>query len=308
MSLPLLGRRNLPWRGFVYSSLILGILLIPLIVWQPLSSGQLQWIRPPTLSIISSQLLELTGNRPSLLLYTIICTMTLLAVLRTPPYQRGEDELWCHLFVALWILAPLAVTLVFSWVVRPVFVSRYLIISLPALALLAGAGISRLKRPLLQAAILLLMLCLSTRAIFLWYFEHPKHDWRSATQYVVSESKPGDGAAFYVDSGRKAFAYYQERLDGNPTGLTILELFVRKHGRAIPDLNEPLFSSLPGTYDRIWLILNFDRLFRDRPDRDRIVGTIENSYTKVQERDFIGIRVLLYKRAHPDVEIVQPDE
>ena len=285
-SLPLLGRRNLPWRGFVYSSLVLGILLIPLIVWQPLSSGQLQWIRPPTLSNIFSYLLELTGNRPSLLLYTIICTMTLLAVLRTPQYQRGEDELWGHLFVALWILVPLAVTVVFSWVVRPVFVSRYLIISLPALALLAGAGISRLKRPWLQAAILLLMLCLSTRAIFLWYFEHPKHDWRSVTQYVLSESKPGDGAVFYLDPGRKAFAYYQERLGGNQTGLTVLEMLMREHGRARPDLNEPLLLSLPGTYDRVWLILNHDRLYRDRPDRNRIVGTIENSYTKVQERDF----------------------
>ena len=212
VSLPLLGRKNLPWRGLVFSSLVLGILLIPLIVWQPLSSGQLDWIRPPTASNIYGFFLELTGNRPLLLLYFIICSTTLLAVLRTPPHQRGEYELWGHLFVALWILAPLAVTVVFSWVVRPVFVSRYLIISLPALALLAGAGISRLKRPWLQAAILLVMLCLSARAISLLYFEHPKHDWRSATQYVLSECQPGDGAVFYLDPGRKAFAYYQERL------------------------------------------------------------------------------------------------
>ncbi len=234
VSLALLGRRNLPWRGFVFSILVLGILLIPLIVWQPLNSGQLDWISPPTASNIYGFFLELTGNRPLLLLYFIFCSTTLLAVLRTPPHQRGQYELWGHLFVALWALAPLAVTLVFSWVIRPVFVSRYLIISLPALALLAGAGISRLKRPWLQAAILLVMLCLSARAISLLYFEHTKDDWRSTTQYVLSESQPGDGAVFYLDSGRKAFVYYQERLDGNRTGLTVLELFVREHGRARP--------------------------------------------------------------------------
>jgi hypothetical protein len=156
--------------------------------------------------------------------------------------------------------------------------------------------------------VILVMLCLSARAISLLYFDHTKHDWRSATRYVLSECKPDDGAVFYLDRGRIAFAYYQERLDGNRRGLTVLELFKPAHGRARPDLNEPLLLSLPDRYDRVWLIRNADRVYRNRPDRDRIVGTIENSYTKVQERDFIGTRVRLYKRAHPDVEIVQPDE
>jgi hypothetical protein len=279
--------------------------MIPLIVWQPLSSGQVDWIRPLTASTIYGFLLELTGNRPLLLLYFIFCSMAMLTVIRTPSNLRDKYELWGHLFVALWALAPLAVTMVYSWVIRPVFVSRYLIISLPALALLAGAGISRLKRPWLQAAILLVMLSLSARAISLLYLEHPKHDWRSATQYVLSECQTGDGAVFYLDPGRKAFSFYVERLAGNRTGLTVLELFTPAHGRVRLDLNEPLLLSLPGRYDRLWLILNADRVFLDRSDRDQIVGTIENNYTKVQERDFIGIRVLLYKRAHPDGKMVQ---
>ena len=253
VSLPLLGRKELPWRGFVFSFLVLGIFLIPLCVWQPLNTGQLDWISPPTASDIYGFFLRLAGNRPLLLLYFILCSTALLAVLRTPPHQRGQYELWGHLFVALWVLAPLAVTLVFSWVIRPVFVGRYLILSLPALALLAGAGITRLKRPWLQAAIVLVMLCLSARAISLLYFEHTKDDWRSATSYVLSESQPGDGAIFYLDSGRKAFVYYKERLDGNRTGLTVLELFTRVNGRARLVLNEPVLLSLPGRYERLWL-------------------------------------------------------
>ena len=308
VSLALLGRRNLPWIEFAFSLLVLGILLIPMIVWQPLNSGQLDWISTPTARHIYDFFLQLAGNRPLLVLYFIFCSTTLLAVFRTLPRQRGQYELWAHLLVAIWALAPLAVTMVFSWVIRPVFVSRYLIISLPALALLAAAGISRLKRPWLRTAILLVILCLSARAISLLYIEHTKDDWRSTTRYVLSETQPGDGAAFYLDSGRKAFVYYQQRIDGNRTGLTVLELFVRERGKRGRYLDKPLLSSLPGRYERIWLILNADRVYPDNEDLDRLVGALKNNYTKVQEREFVGIRVLLYKRAHPDGKMLQPVE
>jgi len=125
---------------------------------------------------------------------------------------------------------------------------------------------------------------------------------------VLSETQPGDGAAFYLDSGRKAFVYYQQRIDGNRTGLTVLELFVRERGKRGRYLDKPLLSSLPGRYERIWLILNADRVYPDNEDLDRLVGALKNNYTKVQEREFVGIRVLLYKRAHPDGKMLQPVE
>jgi 4-amino-4-deoxy-L-arabinose transferase-like glycosyltransferase len=301
VSLPLLSPRNLPWRGFAFSILVLSILLIPLVVLQPLNSGMIGWINPPTASDVYSFFVDITGNRSLLLFYFIFCSATLIAVLRTSPYRRAQHELWGHLLIAIWALAPLAVTLVFSWVVKPNFQSRYLMISLPALALLAGAGISRLKRPWLQAAVLLVMLCLSARAISKWYIEYTKEDWRSTTRYVLSEAQPGDGAVFYSFWVWRAFVYYQERLDGNRTGLRVLDLgLLKPDGRTLWHLDEALLSSLPGRYNRIWLILCHDKSFYGDPEKDRIIGTIENSYTKVEERDFLytrgRIRVILYNR------------
>ena len=55
---------------------------------------------------------------------------------------------------------------------------------------------------------------------------------------------------------------------------------MRVKGRARLVLNEPVLLSLPGRYDRLWLILNTDRVFPDNPDRDRLVGALERSLHK----------------------------
>jgi hypothetical protein len=305
LSLPLLGRRKFPWRGFAFSTLVLMILVTPLVILTPWNTGQIDWLPPPSLSDVYSYFVYITGSRLLLLFYFISCSITLLLVLRRSLREGGPYELWNHLFVAIWALAPVTATFVFSWIVKPVFQTRFLIVSLPALPLLAGAGIARLKRPWLQAAVLTVMLCLSARSITKWYGEFTTEDWRNSTRYVLSTAHPGDGAIFYSFWGIHPFSYYQDRIGNKQGGPTVVDLSLPPpgHGKAVKHLNEPLLSSLASKYDNLYFILCYDTSFRGDPDKDEILATIERNYTKVEEREFPfthnRILVLRYSRMSP---------
>ena len=298
----LAGKMAWRWRGLALSTAIIAAFLVPIPLFQPLAHGQIEWVQPLTAQHLFRFFLQIIGgSRALLLLYLVFWVLALASAARKPAESTSSRERWRYLFVSAWILVPVAVATVFSLLVKPVFVDRYLIGSLGAMVLLAGAGIARLQPRWLCVPVLLLFLYGSARCLDRWYSRNAGDDWRSTTAYVLSQAHPGDGAVFYVPAGKRCFDYYRGRLGGSASPTT-LELALETEVDQKPDIQAGLqpLSSLPAAYERVWLFLNHDLGHpgpSDQADRAALLNHLDGNYVLQWERDFADIKVRLYQRS-----------
>jgi len=188
------------------------------------------------------------------------------------------------------------VTLAVS-VVRPVFMPRYLIFSLPALVLLAAAGIARLPR-IAAGAVLIGIVALSLQGDAAYYardFDLQREDWRAATSYVLDHQQAGDGIVFHANQGRMPFDYYSglwHRPD--PT-----IYFPGGNGQVtwrdfMGSPNSHQLERAVSHSGRVWVVLSHTN-DADAAMRS-VTGTLESHLGPPVRADFEGIQVLLYFR------------
>lgn len=226
-------------------------------------AGPLRWIQRPGPKELWDFALRLTGNGGAMLLlgYGVACVAALWPARWTAVRVPWAD--WRYRFLLLWLVFPVAFTLALSFA-RPLFLPRYFFFCLPALLLLAAAGLARLRSGWLLTPALLIFIALSligTRSYYRQDFDLHRDDWRGAADRILSGARPGDAVIFQVAMGRMPYEYYQglagksaERPDilypNHQAGrITFLD-FVDK-----PDLAE-LERTLP-RYERIWLVLSY---------------------------------------------------
>jgi hypothetical protein len=203
---------------------------------------------------------------------------------------------WRYLFVAAWAVLPVLATFIFSLAATPLFVNRYMIVSLPGMVLLAAAGVARLRRAWLQAIIIALVFYLSARSHHWWYTGYRKDDWRQATSFVEARGQAGDAVVFYTYTAKRGFDYYHGRAPEGTVPLATLELapWHKQGRRAQRELDRVLLASLPQAHDRVWLVLWANKAV-DRPDESIILDALRNHYTCVSEEAFHNIRILLFE-------------
>ena len=181
-------------------------------------SGQLFWVPKPSLRIANQVLEALTssGLQPNFYTSTATALLVLTLVVLGAGLARivwllrsGRASLASGPGLALaWLLVPAAAALLESSVGQSVFQARYLLVSLPAVALLLGWAIAAPHVPRVLALVTLAAL-IALRALQLApaYGVSPEN-WRSATAYVVTRARAGDCIAFYPRDNRMPFEYY----------------------------------------------------------------------------------------------------
>ena len=97
--------------------------------------------------------------------------------------------------------------------VQPMFVDRYLIVSVPPLALLSAVGLCRIRGRRLAIVATALILAVAGWATGLHQSRHPKQDLRAAASFVLARSSPDDGMVFQDVNLHDVFAYYAARSD-----------------------------------------------------------------------------------------------
>jgi mannosyltransferase len=134
--------------------------------------------------------------------------------------RRRRAEAWPGALVLAWLLLPMAITVAVSELGHSFFQPRYLLVSLPAVALLLAGLLDRLwqvapqNRPRwawLQRclAVGLLAALVSLRALQLApSYGKSSEPWRTVARYVTLRSRPGDCLAFYPLDVRMPFRYY----------------------------------------------------------------------------------------------------
>jgi uncharacterized membrane protein len=198
-------------------------------------SGQLFWVPSPSYRTLRQVVQSLgsaglepnfyTGSGRWLLFLTL--ALILAAALRVGYAFRspaGRRQAWRSSLVLGWLIVPLAITVVVSELAQSIFQARYLLVSLPAVALLLGwllDGIWRssvtgrptglLRRPVagpvLAVGLLALLLGLRMAQVVPSYAKSSE-PWQAVTQYVSQQARPGDCVAFYPLDARMPFRYY----------------------------------------------------------------------------------------------------
>ena len=229
-------------------------------------SGQLFWVPPPSLRIAKQVIQALTSSALQPSFYT--STGTALVVLTALVLGAGAWWTWrlVHAsgvraacgpaLMVSWVLVPVVLALIESAVGQSIFQPRYILVSLPAVALLLAWTLTdRRLAPVLVLVVLSALIALRGLQLVPAYGKSPE-DWRAAASYVVTRARAGDCAAFYPLDARMPFAYYL----GNRAGVLAPILpttplsEVRPYVEQYASLSPRQLSQLPARCRRVWLV------------------------------------------------------
>ncbi len=117
------------------------IVLGPLLGQASRQQGQIAWLHRPTLNAMERLLVNLAGSRPLIAPFALLALAGLLTAWRADHWRPLNPAA-----IALpWLVVPPFVLIAVSFV-KPVYYVRYIEFCLPALAILAGAGLTGLIR------------------------------------------------------------------------------------------------------------------------------------------------------------------
>jgi uncharacterized membrane protein len=265
------------WLRWAGATAVAVLIFLP---WGGLAAGQLQandtyWRGTLALGHTLSQTArafavgEITGGPIAVL--TTVAYLSLVAIGLSAIVKRSLPGRECSpsdsvTLLLVYVLVPLVVLLAISYN-RPKFAPRYLLIVMPALALLVGQGVVTLGRRMtalrlqsLRSAVagVLMGVVVAGSSLSLWqhYTDAAqfKADWRAAARYINQHASPRDAVVIVAGHAMPAFDFYNARqLDVYPIP-----------PRLLPTVNDPVeFADVMATLNRLvqkdharaWLIL-----------------------------------------------------
>lgn len=266
------------WRAVVSGAVVSGLCCIPLAVLAAeRGAGQLFWVPKPSFQVLKQIVQALTSSALQPSFYTstttalAVLTLVVLAwgalrALRLSRASSGSERAgrgpWAPGLMFSWLLVPAVVALIESALGQSIFQARYLLVSLPAVSLLAALALA--ERPMMiggrfrwAASIGIFAVLITLRALQLApaYGVSPEN-WRSASSYLVTHTQPTDCAAFYPLDARMPVRYYLRDYARAPRPIlpTLPWAKVRPFVEEYASLSPAQVARLPGRCGRVWLI------------------------------------------------------
>lgn len=286
----------------VFSIFMIGILSLPMafMLWQV--RAEADWIARPNVVVALHQLAVRFINLPRrigplphivVLLSVITIVPLALPIFGLVSGLRGMDRarLFGYSCAGFGAILPVVALLTASFLLKPVYVMRYVLPSLPFFLLLLAAGLCELRPALMKVGLGLLVVA----NIFgtLEYYRVPtKPDWRDAIEYLVSRIHPDDKAAIFPGYESYAFDYNLSRLERSlPKGTVV---FPEKPGSIAYDLSTSVMSAPHAArYSRLWII-SADPPPRDAKVLNAVMENLDERYPYRYKTDFRGVSVTLY--------------
>jgi mannosyltransferase len=280
--------KRIPWKAALWAAALYVVLVSPAVYYVVLGPHreQLDWLRPPNAIVLWTFVTQFTGEGGWLLLsaHLAACAAAFLRLRNAPASEADPRSPFPLALLALWLLLPIVVLLFASWTVKPIFVGRYAILSLPALVLLAAAGISALgrHRAFFSTSLLVILSLYGARNYFKSrYF--PEEDWRSAAAYVVQLSRSGDAVLFNNGIGRPVFLHYTSSLAG---GANLADVF---HSLDLDEADSAgIIAAASRTHERVWGL-------EWAPGR-KLAPTMKTKFLVLEQQAYPGVTVYLFIR------------
>ena len=124
-SLFALPRTAIPWKGLATSLAVIGVLLFPFFIAILSNSGARVWLGEPSVHDVYSVAIALTGSGGVLLALIYLITLAAMGVVTAKKWSssRGSVGSWRFIFLVMWLLQPIGVSLGYSLLVTPAFLS-----------------------------------------------------------------------------------------------------------------------------------------------------------------------------------------
>jgi len=306
----------------------IGLAVLPLLVFvAKTGAGPIRWIQRPGLHDVLAFCENFAGSNrwPLALIYAIAC-IAAVAPFRRQLRARGQSwEVWRCQFLVLWLLFPVVLTIVAS-IARPVFLPRYLIFCLPALLILAAAGLARLRQSsllqssllqsgLLQSGLLAVvltgMLFLSLQGIFFVY-DHDLDTSRdaagAATYFILDHTQPGDAVFFHIPQIRVPYEFYRSVRAGEDsasssfTGQVGPEILYPHYATGLSyrdfrgKLTEDFVRATAPGHRRVWVVLMYNGPKLPDPTAVLLSRVLPETFPKVQRWQFPQVEIRLYSK------------
>jgi uncharacterized membrane protein len=199
-------RRSLLAAGGVYL-----VLVAPLLVFIATRDGDpIAWVGDTsTTEAMRRTARGLAGSGWGVLAYGLAGLAGLVAT--TLRHEGdGDDRARRHL-PGIWLVVPVAVVTLSTLTVKPLLEVRFLICVVPAMALLAAIGVTRLPRAV-GVGLLGALVFVSGLNVDAWYGAATE-DWRGAAAIVAAADRPGTQVVIAPWGGVFALRYYEDRAD-----------------------------------------------------------------------------------------------
>jgi mannosyltransferase len=311
LTLQTLSRQTLPRRTSPHRTWIwIGIAVVPLLAFvAKTGAGPIRWIPQPGLHDLLGYSEHFAGNDglPLLLLYAAACLAAVLPVRASLFTPEAGWDVWRCQFLLLWLLFPITLTLLFS-LARPVLVARYFIFCLPALVILAAAGLANLRKTWMMALCLVAMLLLSLQGTLSYYerdFDVERDGSVAAANYIYDHAQPGDAILFHIAEARVPYEYVGliRARDSGTSSATGPEIIFPRHNDHLdyrdftgnPTLE--FMRSVRGEYARVWVVLMSNRT-PGHPDATTLMlgQVLAESFPRIERMQFPQVEVRLYSK------------
>ena len=286
-------RYRTAFKTFIISQLVILFLFLP---WAPVLAQRMQLAKaglsfsPPFSTFLSNAWLTfsqftlgysvLGESRLEILLGTLVVLAFLSLALWGAFKERNLLLLRQKtILLLLWLFLPLLAALLIPLKVHS-FQPKHIIFSSPAYYILIALGLTKLKRPKVSMALLIMLLALNLVSLRVYYLkDFVKQDWRAVTEYVEENSQLKDLILFYPNYSGIAFDYYY---GGN----------LPRDGIRGEDITGKL-PRLTADWKRVWLIQDFspELIQGFNPVSRRLKAVeiwIEENYDMIQRKEFPG--------------------
>lgn len=274
--------RSVPWKRLGISTAAIAASIVPAVLFVLTNKGQqVDWIPSPGLRQLANVISEFAGSPSALPVYLALWFFGLRYCARAKSPDRRDPQRWHAALVVSWFFLPVLLALVVS-LKRPMLVPRYLLVSAPAAVLLAGIGAAqvsaRRRRILVWAAVGLSLAFVVVRYV------RPKENWRGATEYVLSQSRPSDAVAVVPWWSEAPFGYYKLRnRDAEVTEVP---------ASAVVDAGSA--AELAATYPRLWVIVYARPQALTDPQTIASERVLATRFELLEQRHFRFVEVRLY--------------
>ena len=303
-------RRVLISPGLHRAWIAIGASVMPILAFVgKTGAGPIRWIPKPGVHALMDYWEHLAGNAglPLLLLYATACLIAILP-LRGRLFKVEFDwDVWRIHFLVIWLFFPVALAVLLS-LARPIFLGRYFIFCLPALIILAAAGVANLRKPWMMAICLAALLLLSLQGTLSYYdhdFDLERDGSEAAANYIYEHAQPGDAILFHFAEARIPYEFFVSLRSTNAqrTAETGPEIVFPRHGDRLDyrDVTgnpaSQFLHSVAGKYSRVWVVL-MSNGGSGHPDATTLTlnQILPESFPQVESVQFPQVEVRLYNK------------
>lgn len=253
-----------PLRRFLPALVMSG--LMGAVLFQVGAKDVANWVPPLSFGQVLDALALLLG--PTWLTAAVPTGLVATGVVASlKRFRAAHDPVgrWRALVPTMWAFGPLLLVILLS-TVRPYLQPRYLVASLPAIALLMAGGLDHLHRTLIErhrrdagrwTALVAVLALASLVAGQLALRAEPAEDWRTAAQIVEYRARPDDRVIFTQPDLKLAFDSAWDELSVEPDsapGVAYPERPLGQIQRFDPPADPDHVSALIDEASRLWVI------------------------------------------------------